>query len=350
MSKTSQKLVKLRIIGGFLDGFDFNFSEKLNCIIGARGTGKTTVLEFVRYALDMMPADPKRRRDLVSLVESNLIGGRIELTLETSTGIRYIISRTVGAEPEVYDTDHKGTGLTFTGNIFRIDIFSQNEIETIAGQNACQMALIDAFAQDEINKLDSRITQVRKALEANAAAIIPLYERKKRLEEDLNLMPQIESKLEELSAVDAKESTELNLAHEQKNIRSLEKTFIANIENAYIEVSNALKPLTDVVAEQLRWCKTETMTAGENFGLVQEIYNEFQSNDPIVREVMDVLLQKLRASYGRCQTKKKTLLAQQQEQDMGYNALVEKNQEEQMRAAERRKFSDQYTALVIEQD
>ncbi len=350
MSKTSQKLVKLRIIGGFLDGFDFDFSENLNCIIGARGTGKTTVLEFVRYALNVMPTDPKRRRELVSLVESNLIGGRIEITLETSTGIRYIVSRTVGAEPEVYDADHKGTGLTFTGNIFRIDIFSQNEIETIAGQNACQMALIDAFAQDEINKLGSDIDQVRKALEANAAAIIPLHEREKRLEEDLNLMPQIKSKLAELSAVDAKESTELNLAHEQKNIRSLEKTFVASIEKAYIEVSNAMKPLTDVVTEQLRWCKTEAMTAGENFGLVQEIYNEFQSNEAVVKEVVDVVIQKLRASYGRCQTKKKTLFAKQQEQDMGYNALVEKNQEEQMRAAERRKFSDQYTALVSEQN
>ena len=350
MSKTSHKLVKLRIIGGFLDGFDFDFSENLNCIIGARGTGKTTLLEFIRYALDLMPSDPKRHRELVSLVESNLIGGRIELTLDTATGIRYIVSRSAGSEPEVYDADHKGTGMTFTGNMFRIDIFSQNEIESIAGQNACQMALIDAFAQDDINKLDSEICKIRKALEANAAAIIPLHEREKFLEEDLNLLPQIKSKLDELSAVDAKESTELNLAHEQKNIRSLEKAFVANIEKAYVEVSNALKPLTDVVTEQLRWCKTDAMTAGENFGLVQEIFDEFKSNETIVKDVVDAVLQKLRASYGRCQTKKKNLFARQQEQDMGYNILVEKNQEEQKRAAERRRFSDQYTSLLTEQN
>ena len=350
MSKTSHKLVKLRIIGGFLDGFDFNFSENLNCIIGARGTGKTTVLEFIRYALNMMPPDPKRQKELVSLVESNLIGGRIELTVETSTGIRYIISRRAGATPEVYDADHNGTGMTFTGNMFRIDIFSQNEIETIAGQNSSQMALIDAFAQDELNNLNAEIARTRKALEVNAASILPLREREKHLVEDLNLFPQIKSKLDELSAVDAKASTELNAAHEQKNIRSMEKNFIKSMENVFVEVSGMVKPLKNVVSEQLRWCKIDDLAEGENYDLVQQMYDEIASNNDILNSAIENLLHTLRESYTRCQTMKKDLLTKHQEQDMGYNALVEKNQAEQTRAAERRKYSDQYTNLLAEQN
>lgn len=350
MSKTSHKLVKLRIIGGFLDGFDFNFSENLNCIIGARGTGKTTVLEFIRYALNMMPPDLKRQKELVSLVESNLIGGRIELTVETSTGIRYIISRRAGAAPEVYDADHNGTGMTFTGNMFRVDIFSQNEIESIAGQNSSQMALIDAFAQDELNNLNAEIAQTRKALEVNAASILPLREREKHLVEDLNLFPQIKSKLDELSAVDAKASTELNAAHEQKNIRSMEKNFIKSMENVFVEVSGMVKPLKNIVAEQLRWCKVDDLAEGENYDLVQQMYYEIASNNDILNSAIENLLQTLRESYTRCQTMKKDLLTKHQEQDMGYNALVEKNQAEQTRAAERRKYSDQYTNLLAEQN
>ena len=38
----------LSVIGGFLDGQTLEFSSGLNCLIGARGTGKTTALELIR--------------------------------------------------------------------------------------------------------------------------------------------------------------------------------------------------------------------------------------------------------------------------------------------------------------
>jgi hypothetical protein len=45
------RILALTITGGFLDGLRLDFSDGLNCIIGGRGTGKTTVLEFIRYLL-----------------------------------------------------------------------------------------------------------------------------------------------------------------------------------------------------------------------------------------------------------------------------------------------------------
>jgi len=47
------KLRNLRVVGGFLDGASLDFADDLNCLIGARGSGKTTVLELVRFALDV---------------------------------------------------------------------------------------------------------------------------------------------------------------------------------------------------------------------------------------------------------------------------------------------------------
>lgn len=254
MTQTSHRLVRLRIIGGFLDGFDFSFSEKLNCIIGARGTGKTTVLELIRYALNIMPPDQKMQKELISLVESNLNGGRVELTVETANGITYIISRNMGEMPEVYRPNHEGTGMTFTPNIFRLDIFSQNEIESIAGQNTCQMALIESFAQNEMHQLNGEIAQIRKSLEANSASILPLREHEKQLEEDLNLLPELQKKLEEFAADDTRESAELNTVHEQKNIRSMEKHFVESSEKIFKDIAARINPMKDAVSEMLRWC------------------------------------------------------------------------------------------------
>jgi hypothetical protein len=53
--KDSHRLKSLSVVGGFLDGLRVDFNDGLNCLIGHRGTGKTTVLEFVRYAMDEFP-------------------------------------------------------------------------------------------------------------------------------------------------------------------------------------------------------------------------------------------------------------------------------------------------------
>jgi len=41
--------------GGFLDGTRLHFSENLNVLIGGRGTGKSTIIESLRYVLDIDP-------------------------------------------------------------------------------------------------------------------------------------------------------------------------------------------------------------------------------------------------------------------------------------------------------
>ncbi len=46
---TSHKIKSIQVEGGFLSGSRIVFDDRLNCLIGGRGTGKTTVLELIRY-------------------------------------------------------------------------------------------------------------------------------------------------------------------------------------------------------------------------------------------------------------------------------------------------------------
>jgi len=130
------RLGSVSIIGGFLDGQRFDLSDGLNCVIGARGTGKTTVLEFVRYAMDALPADVAARRRVEALVEKNLAGGRIEVAVRTKDGLLYIVSRSAGNEPVVLDDRRNPIDISLrSGGLFNVDIFSQNEVEAIADQH-----------------------------------------------------------------------------------------------------------------------------------------------------------------------------------------------------------------------
>ncbi|MHB8974310.1 MAG: AAA family ATPase [Pirellulaceae bacterium] len=86
----SHRIRNVSIRGGFLDGAQFELADGLNCFIGARGAGKTTVVELIRYALDALPSrdsHPVDRRRIETLVERNLAGGRVDVTIETKDGL-----------------------------------------------------------------------------------------------------------------------------------------------------------------------------------------------------------------------------------------------------------------------
>lgn len=109
------RLKSIAVIGGFLNGVQLDLADGLNCIIGARGTDKTTALELVRFAIDALPSresQPAERRRIEALVEKNLAGGRVELHVETKDGLPYTITRAWGDEPIVLAADGSPTAIS----------------------------------------------------------------------------------------------------------------------------------------------------------------------------------------------------------------------------------------------
>lgn len=75
-------MLSLNVTGGFLAGVELEFADGLNCLIGGRGAGKTTALEFLRFGLGLMPdqkTDPQRYRAIDALIKANLGLGRLRI-------------------------------------------------------------------------------------------------------------------------------------------------------------------------------------------------------------------------------------------------------------------------------
>ena len=91
------KIVSLTIQGGYLDGVEIAFSDHLNTVIGGRGTGKSTLLECLRYVLDWPPKGKQALKLHQEIIRENLgkASGRIEVLVESSVqhGRRFRISR-----------------------------------------------------------------------------------------------------------------------------------------------------------------------------------------------------------------------------------------------------------------
>ena len=119
--------------GGFLDGHRFDLSHGFNCAIGSRGTGKTTFLELVRFALGAEPKNTAAKKRIDAIVKGNLGGGRVQVKVRTNDGRTYQISRSPGEEPVVLDAQGEPTSFApQTDGFFKVCVFSQNEIEMIA--------------------------------------------------------------------------------------------------------------------------------------------------------------------------------------------------------------------------
>jgi ABC-type lipoprotein export system ATPase subunit len=337
----------IHVAGGFLDGFDYDFSDKLNCIIGSRGAGKTTILELLRYAMNALPLDSEAQKKLQAIVESNLGGGHIDVTVETGDKVNYIISRKAGEPPQVFFGDHSPSGMVFDPSMFPLDVFSQNEIEKNASQSAYQMALLESFNMVALSDLNNEIARCRRELDRNAANLLPLQEQERELVAVLNAMPGVKKRLDEFDSDGTGDESSMTHAHYMKDIRGLETRYIDNAEKILSDSESRINPLKDFLMERLKWNGVGNLEDGENYDLIERANAVLAEHNANLNRHVQEYLEGIRDAFQSFAEIKDDLAIRHQKQEMEYDSLVEKSREEQQRAAERRKIGDEYQKLLV---
>lgn len=169
---------------GFLGAQKVIFSEQLSCLIGGKGTGKSTVIESIRFALEKDHDDPALARQYEGLCESALPPGtRVTLEMVRQDGTRYIVSRTEPYEAEVLD--ETGAALEIEP-LDTIDptILSQGEILAIARRPTSHLSLLDLFVEEDLSTLESGEEKVRRKLAKSRSDLVEASEEREALAED----------------------------------------------------------------------------------------------------------------------------------------------------------------------
>ncbi|MGE0443560.1 MAG: AAA family ATPase, partial [Gemmatimonadales bacterium] len=332
----SHRLRSLEIIGGFLDGQRFDLADGLNCIIGARGTGKTTVVEFVRYAMDAMPGDKDARKRIEGLVERNLQGGRVRLGIETKDGLAYVISRAVGDEPIVLAEDGSPTELTLrSGGLFRVDVYSQNEVESIADQAESQLDLIDNFESARIAAIEQQIRSTKTDLAANANNILPLQGKMDGLKEELNQLPGIEEKLKAYGSEGGQDSDAINQAHALKSLRDRETRAVETAKELLEELLRDLDNLKGRIAVRAESLAAKELLEGPNAPTLRQIFDGLRACGQDVDKHIQSAQDRIKTEQGQIAARVAKLNTAHKEQELKFRALIEKHKEAQGKATER---------------
>ena len=99
---------RIQVEEGFLDGLDLELVPGLNVIIGARGTGKTSLIELIRFCLGVAPFTETAQMRASSTAKSVLGSGQLVVTHEfdylpiVGNGVEFVrASRTQCNDPRL---------------------------------------------------------------------------------------------------------------------------------------------------------------------------------------------------------------------------------------------------------
>jgi hypothetical protein len=162
----------LKITSGFLADQSFEFHEGLNSILGAKGSGKSLVIEALRFGLNQEPALAGIREDHASKLEKCLkVHGTVEIRITDESGKQYVVTRTLnpvsGSPIKITDLSDNTVKDFQIAEVFPVLFLSQNEIIRIAEDHTggSLRSFIDRFFdfyrfQNDIERLTHALAEV----------------------------------------------------------------------------------------------------------------------------------------------------------------------------------------------
>lgn len=292
---------KVTISGGFLAGVDLRLHEGLTCIIGPRGSGKSTFAEAIRFGLLGLPTSSRQRADRI---QANLIQSLITLkTLPDVNGEWYTVQRQGRQPPSL--TSGSGRPLTTIelerGTFLPLDAYESSEIEDIADESLGDKRrnLLDDLVGEDLRQVNFAAAELKRSLEANAAAIREAERAQASLSEQTEEIGDARGRLAALPPAQQGETDPALVAatcqqqvNENERMRGLAvEAGLSALTTVLTELPGKLTPLLEAAHGQ----------SSQNATAMAEIDQEVQGAVDDVRNACAVLEHKLRHRAARVQ-------------------------------------------------
>jgi len=179
---------------GFLEGAAIHFNGNLNVLIGGRGTGKSTVVESIRYVLGLEPIGEEARKAHEGIVRNVLRSGtKISLLIRSHRPSihTYVIERTVPNPPVVRDEEGQMLNLSPSDIIPQVEVYGQHEISELTKSPEKLTRLLDRFIPRDLD-LENRKKELRHHLERSRTRLLDTQKELSQITERLGKLPVLE--------------------------------------------------------------------------------------------------------------------------------------------------------------
>lgn len=268
--------------GGILDGQTVNLSPELNTLIGIRGSGKSAIIESIRYAIDIKfgekTVDKTYKESLIGYALGS--GGVVTIVAVDSMGSEYTIKRIRGERTQVFFKGKLLSQLSIDQTIIRNPLYFGQRDLSASGEG---------FENDLIEKLmGNKLNEIRQKIENQKHTVSDIIYKLKRLdtvdetiEEQRKLKADAEynlKKIEELGIKD-KLSKETNYSVDLRKIKQI----IKDVDSFQEDFEDLLSRHEDSIRGHLNYISTE------NKDFFKELLMVHQNIVTLLNQQVDVL-------------------------------------------------------------
>jgi len=265
----------------FMGPIDLELNQQYNAIIGGRGTGKSTILEYLRWCLCDQPPRLNDFEDISDLhlkrqklIENTLvkIGGEVKVTFILNDILH--IAKRDSVSNEVYlkigDNDFEPVKEDNIRNLLPIQAYSQKQLSSVGVRIDELKRFIEKPISQEMNQIRFNILDLSKKIKNAYNQLI----RKKEIEKDIakynleisSLNVQVSKLRKELRGVSEEDKKTISNKPKIEN----EESFIEITKDEFERVKEALNGIYELISNFPE--KTDTEIEYLNADLIKRIY------------------------------------------------------------------------------
>jgi len=296
--------------GGKLGGITINLNHAMNNLIGIRGSGKSSILESIRYCFDISITSENNLdwEYKTKLVNSTIgSGGKVIMELVDDQGNEYSAEKILGESTTIYKDEEMQYGLKTNAIVAKPIYFGQKDLSKIGSSLSTEYLMN--------NLIGDRITEHKRLIDSKTQEIHSILSEIKKVSKNIASKPDVEAKKAELKnniqkfkdfKIDKKLEEQIGFnkdANQIKRMREYEESVLENIDELIEEYKDGFDT----------FIKYESK---ENTQIFKRLYESFQSFQKLFGQI-EVISKKLYAEH-------KTFKGLDEEFQKKYEALKEK--------------------------
>lgn len=269
----------------FMGPIDLEFNHQCNCLIGGRGTGKSTILEYLRWALCDQPPSvgdsvemPDVQAKRAALITNTLVPHQGTVTVEfLVNGVKHTVRRASHDKQllmRIGNDEYRPCSEDDVRGILGIQAYSQKQLSSVGVRRVELLR----FVQSPVKRQLSELAGTMDDLKANIRSAYALMLRKKVLARDIakvqfelsSLERQVQSLRESLQGLTEDDQTILKQHDPYAQEQSILATWDRDIKRGRESLESITKEITCLPSRH------DTSSVLPNQALITEIGSEIR--------------------------------------------------------------------------
>lgn len=234
--------------GGLLDGQTIAFSPGLNTLIGIRGSGKSSIIESIRYAFniplgDMVAQKDPYKENLPAFVLGS--GGKVTVRTVDQHGQEYEVRRIYNEAPDVFINGVVKPGISLRETVLRNPIyFGQKDLSSTSLD--FEKGLVERMLGDKLDHMRTQIDTQEQAVREIVARLKTLAGIEERISEYQAKKADAEYRLKQYSRHGIEEKLGKQVEYDKdarkfSAVISTAREYVADLENLLSQHEDELK-------------------------------------------------------------------------------------------------------------